>query len=146
LTDTYTGERFAANDKKNLDHIIAAHEIHNDPGRILAECDGADLANDSSNLTFTNESLNKAKKAKTMDAFKTLQEQHADHAGNCPFAQPANAFRARAKQLNKLENKAAADFERMKEADKKARENTTVRSIRNITPAANLRRMSPLPQ
>ena len=42
-TDTYTGEKFAANDKKNLDQIIAAHEIHNDPGRILAECDGADL-------------------------------------------------------------------------------------------------------
>jgi phosphoenolpyruvate synthase/pyruvate phosphate dikinase len=148
LTDTYTGEKFAANDKKNLDHIIAAHEIHNDPGRILAECDGADLANDSSNLTFTNESLNKAKKAKTMDAFvQTLQEQHAATTQEIARlrSQPTLSEQEQ-KQLNKLENKAAADFERMKEADKKARENTTVRSIRNITPAASLRRMSPLPQ
>ncbi|WP_231877207.1 hypothetical protein [Citrobacter sp. AATXQ] len=123
LTDTYTGEKFAANDKKNLDHIIAAHEIHNDPGRILAECDGADLANDSSNLTFTNESLNKAKKAKTMDAFvQTLQEQHAVTTQEIARlrSQPTLSEQEQ-KQLNKLENKAAADFERMKEADKKAR-------------------------
>ena len=130
LTDTYTGERFAANDKKNLDHIIAAHEIHNDPGRILAECDGADLANDSSNLTFTNESLNKAKKAKTMDAFvQTLQEQHAATTQEIARlrSQPTLSEQEQ-KQLNKLENKAAADFERMKEADKKAREkyNSTI--------------------
>ncbi|ASM30678.1 cobalamin adenosyltransferase [Serratia marcescens] len=124
LTDTYTGEIFSANDKKNLDHIIAAHEIHNDPGRILAECDGADLANNSSNLTFTNESLNKAKKAKTIDAFvQTLQEQHAVTTQEIARlrSQPVLSEQEQ-KQLNKLENKAAADFERMKEADKKARE------------------------
>lgn len=124
LTDTYTGKTFSAHDKKNLDHIIAAHEIHNDPGRILAECDGANLANDSSNLTFTNESLNKAKKAKTMDAFvQTLQEQYAVTAQEIARlrSQPTLSIQEQ-KQLNKLENKAAADFERMKEADKKARE------------------------
>jgi hypothetical protein len=122
LTDTYTGEKFAANDKKNLDHIIAAHEIHNDPGRILAECDGADLANDSSNLTFTNESLNKAKKAKTMDAFvQTLQEQHAVTTQEIARlrSQPTLSEQEQ-KQLNKLENKAAADFERMKRLTKGA--------------------------
>lgn len=123
LTDTYTGKHFAANDKKNLDHIISAHEIHNDPGRVLAECDGADLANDSSNLTFTNESLNKAKKAKTMEAFvQTLQEQHAATTQEIARlrSQPALSEQEQ-KQLNKLENKAAADFKRMKEADKQAR-------------------------
>lgn len=44
LTDAYTGEVFASDDKKNLDHIISAKEIHDDPGRILAERDGAELA------------------------------------------------------------------------------------------------------
>ncbi|OAT19948.1 hypothetical protein M979_0997 [Buttiauxella noackiae ATCC 51607] len=130
LTDTYTGERFRANDKKNLDHIISAHEIHHDPGRVLAECDGAELANDSSNLTFTNESLNKAKKAKTMDAFlQTLHDQHTatTHEIARLRSQPALSEQEQ-KQLNKLENKAAADFERMKESDKQAREkyNSTI--------------------
>ena len=46
---------FASDDKKNLDHIISAKEIHDDPGRILAERDGAELANDASNLAFTHE-------------------------------------------------------------------------------------------
>ncbi len=124
LTDTYTGEHFSANDKKNLDHIISAHEIHNDPGRVLAECNGADLANDSSNLTFTNESLNKAKKAKTMDAFvQTLQGQQAATTQEIVRLrnQPTLSEQEQ-KLLNKLENKAAADFERMKKADNKARE------------------------
>lgn len=65
--------------KKNLDHIISAKEIHDDPGRILAERDGAELANDASNLAFTHESLNKSKKADSMDAFIcTLQKNRED--------------------------------------------------------------------
>ncbi len=35
LTDAYTGEVFASDDKKNLDHIISAKEIHDDPGEFL---------------------------------------------------------------------------------------------------------------
>ncbi len=70
---------FASDDKKNLDHIISAKEIHDDPGRILAERDGAELANDASNLAFTHESLNKSKKADSMDAFIcTLQKNRED--------------------------------------------------------------------
>lgn len=79
LTDAYTGEVFASDDNKNLDHIISAKEIHDDPGRILAERDGAELANDASNLAFTHESLNKSKKADSMDAFIcTLQKNRED--------------------------------------------------------------------
>lgn len=60
----------------NLDHIIAAYEVHNDPARVLAEIDGADLANRDSNLTFTNETLNKSKKAKKMaDFISNLKSQ-----------------------------------------------------------------------
>lgn len=124
LTDTYTGKRFAANDKKNLDHIIAAHEIHNDPGRILAERDGADLANDASNLTFTSESLNKAKKAKPMAAFiRDLQQQYQTTTREIDVLRAKPVLNDQEqKQLKKLENKAAADFERMQEADQRARD------------------------
>lgn len=41
-----------------LDHVISAEEIHNDPGRILAGLDGKDLANCEENLRFTNACLN----------------------------------------------------------------------------------------
>ena len=120
LRDHYTGEYFVANGKKNLDHIISANEIHNDPGRILAECNGANLANNSSNLVFTNESLNKAKKAKTMDSFiHVLQEQYAEtEKGIAQLRSQPTLTDEEKKHLNKLENNAAADFEKMKEADK----------------------------
>lgn len=41
-----------------LDHVISAEEIHNDPGRVLAGLSGLDLANSESNLRFTNACLN----------------------------------------------------------------------------------------
>lgn len=55
--------------RANLEHVISAHEIHEDPGRVLAGLDGTDLANLQDNLRFTNESLNKAKKDMTVDEF-----------------------------------------------------------------------------
>ena len=55
--------------RANLDHVISAHEIHEDPGRILAGLDGKDLANSPDNLKFTNELLNKQKSDMTVEAF-----------------------------------------------------------------------------
>ena len=55
--------------RANLDHVISAHEIHEDPGRILAALDGRDLANSPDNLKFTNDSLNKSKSDMTIEAF-----------------------------------------------------------------------------
>jgi len=130
LRDAYTDKIFAADAKKNLDHAMSAHEVANDPGRIVAECNGADLANHSSNLVFTSESLNKAKKAKTMDDFiHGLQEQYTETEKDiAQLRSKPTLTDEEQKHLNKLENKAAADFEKMKEADKKAREqyNSTI--------------------
>lgn len=148
LTDTYTGERFTANDKKNLDHIISAHEIHNDAGRILAGQDGANLANDATNLAFTSETLNKSKKAKTMNDFlENLKKKHyLIKSEIAELRSKPMLSEQEKKQLNKLENKAAADFERMKKADEKARtkyEHTVNKSYygsskfaKNVTSAA----------
>lgn len=44
--------------RASLDHVIAAHEIHEDPVRILADIDPVSLANDPENLRFTCMSLN----------------------------------------------------------------------------------------
>ncbi|NMF07675.1 hypothetical protein ACUH7Y_25845 [Clostridium beijerinckii] len=51
LDDAYTGKRVKRNADMDLDHEISAKEIHDDPGRILAELDGIELANADSNLT-----------------------------------------------------------------------------------------------
>lgn len=42
-----------------LDHVMSAEEIHNDPGRVLAGMDGLELANRHGNLRYTNAALNR---------------------------------------------------------------------------------------
>nr|WP_278989093.1 cobalamin adenosyltransferase [Plesiomonas shigelloides] len=124
LTDTYTGETFVANATIHLDHVVSAKEIHDDAGRVLAEVNGPDAANHRSNLTHTNETLNISKKAKTMDAFvETLSKDY--QATQLEIAslrsQPSLTVNEE-KRLASLESKAKANFERMREADEKARE------------------------
>lgn len=41
-----------------LDHIVEAKAIHDDPGRVLAELDGKQLADSPENFAWTNKSLN----------------------------------------------------------------------------------------
>lgn len=69
LVDGYTGEQIARNGKSDLDHILSAKSIHDDPGRVLAGLDGADLANAPENLTPTNPHTNRTKKADDMNGF-----------------------------------------------------------------------------
>jgi len=52
--------------RQNLDHVVSAHEVHDDAGRVLAGLKGEDLANADGNLRFTNEHINKTKKDKSM--------------------------------------------------------------------------------
>lgn len=62
LYDAYRSKKMAAHEQRNLDHVISASEVHDDPGRVLAELDGVALANQSTNLQTTHESINKSKK------------------------------------------------------------------------------------
>lgn len=123
LSDTYTGEKFKPGEKMNLDHIISANEIHHDPGRVLAGIQGNDLANDSSNLTFTGETINKSKQALPMpDYVKKLRDNYQASQGEIAVLKNKPSLTEKEqKHLNKLENKAKADFDLMLEADEKAR-------------------------
>lgn len=67
LRDAYTGDKVARNGKTDLDHVISAHEIHDDRGRVLAGIKGTDLANCEENLKATNPHTNRSKKDGTMD-------------------------------------------------------------------------------
>ncbi len=69
LRDAYTGEAIARNGRTDLDHIIAAREIHEDRGRVLAGLKGEDLANSPENLVPTNPRANRSKKADSMEDF-----------------------------------------------------------------------------
>ena len=67
MRDAYTGDKIARNGKMDLDHVISAHEIHDDRGRVLSGIKGIDLANCEENLKATNPHTNRTKKDKAMD-------------------------------------------------------------------------------
>lgn len=69
LFDAYTGKKMARNAKSDLDHIVAANEIHEDPGRILAGLNGVELANCEENLKATDRSINRSKKDKNLNEY-----------------------------------------------------------------------------
>ncbi|GFM83314.1 hypothetical protein PSCICN_40060 [Pseudomonas cichorii] len=62
LKDPYRNKVMTAYEQRNLDHVISAKEIHDDAGRVLAGLNGVELANQSSNLQTTHETVNKSKK------------------------------------------------------------------------------------
>ena len=64
--------------RANLDHVISAHEIHDDRARVLAGLDGVDLANQQSNLQFTNEQLNKSMRDMTIEEYIQYRVNRGD--------------------------------------------------------------------
>lgn len=121
LVDAYTGELL--NGKFDLDHVISAKEIHDDPARVLASLDGVELANQDSNLNATNFSINRSKKADKMDeAVVKLQERQATNENKLKELKSIKKpTPEQQKQVEKYENLLKADFELMKKADKNAR-------------------------
>ena len=64
--------------RASLDHIISAHEVHDDPVRMLADLDGISLANDPENLRYTSFSLNAKMSDMTIDEFIAWCDEHPD--------------------------------------------------------------------
>lgn len=123
LIDTYTGEKIRLNEKYDLDHTIAAKEIHDDPAVYLTNLDGADLANSDSNLNHTNRSINRSKKQKEMHQFIVQLQQRQEETNKkiAELRNKENLTDKERKTLNKLENLSKANAEKMTEADKEAR-------------------------
>lgn len=131
LTDTYSGRRMRAEDrhhaqkKPNLDHVISAHEIHDDAGRVLAELDTATLANRTSNLRATSASINKSKKALSAQAFADKLEHTApvrrQRIAELRKKGPNLAQQERA-ELTKLRELESVDSKRLRQADAQARQ------------------------
>lgn len=123
LEDAYTGKTVARNAKMDLDHVVSAKEIHNDPGRILAGLEGTDLANSEDNLKSTDRSINRSMQDKNIEDY--LQKWEA----NRPQRQERiNELKIKdslsdkeCKELTKLEKLEQIDPEKMRAENKKAR-------------------------
>ena len=124
LTDAYTGKKIKRNESKNLDHVISAKEINDDPGRVLAGLRGEDLANSSENLKATNESINKSKKQKSASEFTEYLEkgQQARKSRIKELKSKSELDDTERKELNKLEKLESVDTDKLKQADKTARD------------------------
>lgn len=124
LEDAYTGKTVARNAKMDLDHVVSAKEIHNDPGRILAGLEGTDLANSENNLKSTDRSINRSMQDKNIEDY--LQKWEA----NRPQRQERiNELKIKdslsdkeRKELTKLEKLEQIDPEKMRAENKKARD------------------------
>ncbi|PSV49828.1 ATPase [Photobacterium indicum] len=140
LYDAYRDQNMAINENRQLDHIIASHEVHNDAGRVLAGLDGVELANQSSNFQSTHSYINNLKSAHSMDDFlgdvlpRTVEtkkeriKQSQEKLVMMPTSTPEQRHEKR-----KVEDKIAKDKEhievlenlehdKMREADKQARQ------------------------
>ena len=138
LIDPYRGKIMHRNEQHNLDHVIAAKEIHDDAGRVLAGLDGVELANRDSNLQTTLESINKSKKQTPMSEYlqqlpariETQERQLAsdmERLAALPRNTPQQQHEARkledsiTKHKEKISKLKEADPEAMLEKDQKAR-------------------------
>lgn len=139
LKDSYRNITMEAGDKRDLDHVISAKEIHEDAGRVLADMDGVALANQDSNLQSTQQTVNRSKGRSSIDdyldklpdliSFNELSlAKDRQRLNGLPRNTPEEQHKARQledkirkteNKINKLKN---IDPEEMRKRDKEARE------------------------
>ncbi|ENU4131055.1 hypothetical protein I5K46_24580 [Pseudomonas aeruginosa] len=128
LRDAYTGETMGRKqtDPRNLDHTIAAKEIHEDAGRILAGVDGVKLANDSSNLNPTKERFNKYKgQRRAEDVVAQLQQESPERRKRITELESKTELTVKERnelELHKQKQTIADNPEQLLAKDKVARE------------------------
>lgn len=109
-----SGEKVKANDDTDVDHVVSAKEIHNDPGRILAGVDGVELANSAYNLKLTKRTLNRMKGCKTVEEFLDKKDKKIKELEAKPDLNP--------KEKELLEELKNINDEEMKKIDKEIRQ------------------------
>lgn len=132
LIDAYTGQKIGKKQKVDLDHVISADEIKKDRGRILAGESVSDIANDKSNLRPTNRSINRSKRQRSVSEYvkyleKTKDERDSQIAELRVKQQNVGLTSQERKKLNKLEQLAAVDSDKIREIDEKARKRKEIK-------------------
>lgn len=123
LKDSYTRKKAARNADMDLDHVIAANEIHNDPGRVLAGLSGTDLANNEDNLRPTDRSINRSMQDKNIDEYLAkLEEGRPQRQERLKALKEKESLSDKErKELNKLEKLEDIDPDKMRVENAKAR-------------------------
>src|SRR5690606_38750339 len=126
-------------DKRDLDHVQSAKEIHNDAGRELAGLDGVELANQNTNLKSTGMSINRSKQDLPIEEFLAmLPERIKDHENefakdearlaNMLRETPEQQHNAREleakirKSKSKIEKLKSVNPKKMRKADRESRQ------------------------
>lgn len=124
LKDVYTGKTVVRNAHIDLDHVVAAKEISDDPGRILAGLKGQDLANCEENLKPTDRSINRSMKQKNADEYLVQwdEKQSERRKQIVELRSKQRLTDKEQKKLNKLEKLEEIDPELMKKENKKSRQ------------------------
>lgn len=138
LYDPYRDAMLGAHEQRNLDHVISAKEIHDDAGRVLAGLSGVELANQSSNLQSTHETVNKSKRQTSINEYlqklpgliathESTLAKDRDRLATLPRETPQQQHKARELEdkIRKAESKItelkAVDPEVMRKRDAEAR-------------------------
>ncbi|MFC3679019.1 hypothetical protein [Bacterioplanoides pacificum] len=140
LLDEYRGKTMSNDEQRQLDHIISSHEVHDDAGRVLAGLSGVELANQDSNFQSTHNYINNLKSDHSMDDFlttvvpKTIEnkrksiEKDRQYLESMPTETKQQRHEKRqleskiAKQNEQIEALESIDEDKMREADKRARQ------------------------
>lgn len=111
-------------DKINLDHATPASVLNDDAGAILAGLDPVELANRSSNLNVTSESINKSKKHKTAGEYaQWLRATSAKRKADIKVLEQISAPTAKQQnELRKLKELDAVDIGKLEEAHQRSQE------------------------
>ena len=123
LEDTYTGNTVQRNANIDLDHVVAAKEIHDDPGRVLAGLNGTDLANNEDNLKPTDRSINRSMQDKDIETYlKKWEEERPKRQDRISELKKKDSLSDKErKELEKLQKLEEIDPRKMREENDKAR-------------------------
>ena len=121
--NAYSNKRIARNAKTDLDHVMAAKEVHDDKARVLAELDTADLANLEENLQLTLQHTNRSMKQMPIDKYieKLEREKPQRQARIKELESKKDLTDKERKQLENLKEEEDFDPEIARKLDKQAR-------------------------
>ena len=129
LVDECTGERFRPSDvhhkqrRPTIDHIKSVKSTHNDAGRVLAEVNGVELANQGSNLAVTSKTINSAKRSDQPVEFgKQLAGNATARRAAIERLEASSTMLSEREQKNltKLKGLEAVDVERLERLEQRA--------------------------
>ncbi len=121
--NAYSNKRISRNAKTDLDHVMAAKEVHDDRARVLAEIDTADLANLEENLQLTLQHTNRSMKQMPIDEYieKLEREKPQRQARIKELEGKKDLTDKERKQLENLKEEEDFDPEIARKLDKQAR-------------------------